>query len=1725
MKTTVILLRALFSFIFVCAFLTSFAQGVTVLSPTGTEELKFGDPITITWDNDQASDTDLFYLYYQVNGGSLISIESNRPKTFFTNNGTQSSYDWTVPDLGTNLDAQVTIRVLNNTLAVQDDSEPFRAYYESSVAVTSPTGTEELKFGEPITITWDNGDHLDTDRFYVYYQVNGGSPISIESNRAKTFFTVDGNTCSYDWTVPDLGTNLDAQVNIRVLNVTRNVQADSEPFRAYYESSVEVLTPFPNEFLEPGGTSTITWDNGDHLDTDRFYLYYQVNDGSLNTIESNRPKTFFTVDGSTCSYEWTMPGIETENLKVRVLNVTRNVFGNSLAMVMCTDCLPISIYSPNGGEVYGVGDDATIGWTLSSSTTWQPTDNILVEVSADGGATYETPAIYDGQYDAVSGNQFPITIPDLLTDQGMIRITNITTGDTDTSNGTFQIVETSLAPPSDIFAQENTGGSITLMWSDNETAETGYRIQFSEDNQTWTNYSGNLAADTETFTTGALTPGTSYWWRVQAYNEITTAESTPKFAGRITPPGNALAFDGLDDQVTLADPTAFNFGTGDFTMETWVRFDDLTGTQVIISDYNGTVAGSMGIALRNDGSLGVYLSSSSYNLTSAAGLIEDGQWYHVALVREIDNATLYLNGLSVGTTSGITTLALNSAVNMSLGYQPSGSPFYLEGEMDEVRFWTVARTETEISDHLYTTLVGNETGLIAYYRFDQPENSMVLPDRTINDLDGVVNTEVSSPQWVTSGAMTEPMFTLQVLTPNSGEVLEAGTTQTIAWFSENIEPTDLIEIQLSTDGGANYSIIADGTFATYPEGTFEWIVPEINTSQARIRVVNTTTGLSDASDANFTITIPVEPTISLITPEGGEFWEIGSQQLIQWVSEGFESEDFIEVNVSRDGGENYELIGEGSYGNSYPNDQMFWVVEGLASDDVFVQVNNTTKGISATSAVALSIGTITRTISLTSPNGGEQLQQQTEWTFVWTSEGMEASNGVKIEVSVDGGETFPYIPLNSTFGAVSDNQHIWNSGLIPTSDNAIVRITNTTYAISDISDEPFTILPAADVTAPSFNSAPSVTIGNQDYNLTVNLNEVSTVYFVALSDGSSLPNASQVKAAVVSEEPLTGQVASGSFEYVDPFSAQSFAGSGDFAVGSQYDFYFTAEDADANLNAGYGVPNVLAVRVLTPAENDSSALITMFDEMGGENWDIANNWRETPIAQWEEVELSEEENRVIEINLDGKGLVGQMPEIMNQLDQLQSFILPNNEVTYIPNFSEVSSIQTLDVKQNRLDFTSIVANISVTGFDFKDQRRFGELIERELLDAGSSRTLTAPYLGSGVTYQWQFGPLIPGKSFNDNVEVIDGSGQVYTIQNISAVNQGTYRFIATHPSVEDFAIEGRNQNIFAKTDIAGTIRSDGSPISGGEVVIYRQTPEGPFAKEDSTTVGTNGDYALTDVVLGNFIVQVKPDREANPTSIQTYYISAESYDEADTLFLDSRMENIDIDLLFYTPAPTPETGATVAGTLESDFEEDTVDQGDLRVNGRRRVKKAGCAMRRFKAQGRPDQDEAETEIAYYLETDDEGYFSFEGVEPGRYLINIEFPGVPMNPESEVEFFIDPDKENQVFSVEALITESGIEIEQTEVLFTWKPYVKDVIMYPNPTDGILGMDYTVYRDINDLQIKVTNIEGRTLMTQEAIHIRGRHHTIVNVTDLPSGIYFITLTDRAGTFSDQFKVSRK
>ncbi len=71
--------------------------------------------------------------------------------------------------------------------------------------------------------------------------------------------------------------------------------------------------------------------------------------------------------------------------------------------------------------------------------------------------------------------------------------------------------------PSALAATTVSTTQINLAWTDNSTNETGFRVERSTDNVTFTEI-GTTAANVTTFNSTTLTSGTTYYYRVRAYN-------------------------------------------------------------------------------------------------------------------------------------------------------------------------------------------------------------------------------------------------------------------------------------------------------------------------------------------------------------------------------------------------------------------------------------------------------------------------------------------------------------------------------------------------------------------------------------------------------------------------------------------------------------------------------------------------------------------------------------------------------------------------------------------------------------------------------------------------------------------------------------------------------------------------------------------------------------------------------------------------------------------------------------------------------------------------------------------------------------------------------------------------------------------------------------------------------------------------------------------------------
>lgn len=89
---------------------------------------------------------------------------------------------------------------------------------------------------------------------------------------------------------------------------------------------------------------------------------------------------------------------------------------------------------------------------------------------------------------------------------------------------------------------------------------------------------------------------------------------------------------------------------------------------------------------------------------------------------------------------------------------------------------------------------------------------------------------------------------------NGGEEFEPDDMVEIRWITDDDEDVVNVDLLLSTDGGANFPTVIAG--ATPDDGSFMWTVPDVNTSNAMIRVVardgDSNTGFDD-SDAPFAI--------------------------------------------------------------------------------------------------------------------------------------------------------------------------------------------------------------------------------------------------------------------------------------------------------------------------------------------------------------------------------------------------------------------------------------------------------------------------------------------------------------------------------------------------------------------------------------------------------------------------------------------------------------------------------------------------------------------------------------------------------------------------------------------------------------------------------------------------------------------------------------------------------
>ncbi|GEM_PF-805859 len=403
---------------------------------------------------------------------------------------------------------------------------------------------------------------------------------------------------------------------------------------------------------------------------------------------------------------------------------------------------------------------ADLSWTTGGSGLWN-IEYGLTGFTQGTGTTVTTganPFMLNGLQDTTS---YDIYVQDTCAGIG-----------TSAWFGPITVITLSIPPcntPTNLAANNLGFSNATLSWT---TGGSGnWNIEF--DTAGFTQGNGTVVSNltSNPYVLSGLQPGTTYEFYVQdTCNNINASAWAGPFSfttigiipNNNTASGNLLEFDGSNDWVDCsnnggAKESATTLGLPDtaITLEAWVRpatYQTWDGIVGFLQDNGSTEAG-WNLELNGSSTFRFGLSSAGTGTLTylpANGTFNTDQWYHVAGTYDGDTMRIYVNGI-LANSNGDQSGAINYLDSwLAIGsYRDDNENNLMEGNIDEVRIWEYARSESEIRANMCSKLTGNENGLVSYWRFDEGQGS-ALADQTSTANHGALIGFDTLSDWATS---------------------------------------------------------------------------------------------------------------------------------------------------------------------------------------------------------------------------------------------------------------------------------------------------------------------------------------------------------------------------------------------------------------------------------------------------------------------------------------------------------------------------------------------------------------------------------------------------------------------------------------------------------------------------------------------------------------------------------------------------------------------------------------------------------------------------------------------------------------------------------------------------------------------------------------------------------------------------------------------------------------
>ncbi|MFC1709566.1 hypothetical protein ACFL2J_05900 [Candidatus Omnitrophota bacterium] len=1014
---------------------------ITITDPDGGESWLAGDTQDIVWTK-QGPIANV-KIEYSIDGGSTYpgTLESNPIRTSVDATGDPAdSYKvtWAIPD---ELSDSVIIRitdVLDTTVFDESDAVfDIKGKIVVDYPVSGDPADGVFDVGATERIQWTPTGTF--DNVTVEYSTNNGTSY----NAITGAESVTASQGYYDWGVYNA---VSETAVIRVSN------AGSEPVDAGVSDTIAIkptltlTSPDTDSFWEVDKDYDIVWTKTGTISTVK--LEYSVDGGS--SYESTAIASSVDATGDpedSYKYTWTVLDIISDQVVIKITNnADSSVYDESEVFEVAGY---LDLIAPDGGEAWIVDDQEAITWVEHGSIS-----QVTLSYSINSGVDNYENAINSGNPITASNRTYPWDIPNEIGEDLKVKIvdnsgTASTTPDTSTNPFTIRGSLIITSP---------------ISTSDWEIATTN--------NITWERHGSITNASLEY----SIDSGSTYGVTIES---TVSADSSP-YPWSIPADQSDIISDNARIKITnLADPTNVLDESADFTVRG--RFTSSFPTQ----DYRWKVADTQWISWTtygdditqvvveystDDGSNWSFVTTGAANNDQLSWEVpnEPGIITQEALIKVSDSndpGTFVISpqfaiygSLTITFPNGNEIFNINSSKDIT---------WIPEGDMQTVLLEYTTNGGTD-----WTEIAASADAATGAYGWtpipDTPSLDCLV--RITDNSDPLV-TDVSNAAFSIKGA-----FTIDY--PNGSEdytvydaTMNANTEEIRWWTDGSIDPVNL---DYSIDSGSNWtSITTDYSNTGDDYTTYSWQVPNFIYDTVKVRVMDANdSNVKDSSNNDFNII----GMLIVDTPNGGEQWEVLTQEQIKWYSVG--SIQLVQLYY-KDSTGSYLLVDADPVANAAGLRTYNWNIPSTAT------INNTSSMIKVVDDNNANVWdesddifTIQASFNITAPSGGTWLAGNTE-RIIWTTGG--TVDNVRLKYSTDSGSSF-----QSILGADPlDNSNGWFDWAIPAaavSPNVIVRVEDELDSTAyDLSSQ-FLVRATLTLTSPQPGSVPDLEVNNA-YNI------------------------------------------------------------------------------------------------------------------------------------------------------------------------------------------------------------------------------------------------------------------------------------------------------------------------------------------------------------------------------------------------------------------------------------------------------------------------------------------------------------------------------------------------------------------------------------------------------------------------------------------------------------------